>query len=144
MWVFTPTFFVSVVADLFGDGLLVRARAREDIEGLRRVCPALSPTEYTPKADYHWRAMVGYDDWATACARMAYSVDYPNFKNEVAQRMSLERANVYHDVWEALLFGIQCRLPSRWRQRLWPEEPPTENWADLPELKPKKGRKRRK
>ncbi len=39
-------------------------------------------------------------------AALAKEIDYPNFKNAVAERQGTGRAHVYSDVWVTLL-GLQ-------------------------------------
>ena len=46
------------------------------------------------------------EDWASAAAQLARAIDYPNFKNAVADRQGFERAHMYSGVW-GLLRGLQ-------------------------------------
>ena len=106
MWLITTRGFYSVVADHHEDGnVLVRARVREDLEALADLIPGLE-VEETPERDYRFRASVPRDEWMSAAAALAEEIDYPNFKNAVAERQGSERAHVYSDVWVTLL-GLQ-------------------------------------
>lgn len=103
MWLVTTQGFYSVVAHRTRpDHVLVRARAREDLEALRRQIPSLESYE-DERADYHWRAEVHRDDWRRALIQLADLVDYDNFKGAVAKRQGMKREAVYHRVWSELL-----------------------------------------
>ena len=102
MWVMTTEGFYSVVADRDDpDGLLVRARTRQDMCELGRWIPDIEFVE-TPRADYRWRAHVTRAEWVVALAQIAGRIDYPNFKNEVARRQGSERATLYSRIWTTL------------------------------------------
>src|SRR4051795_12558108 len=107
VWLFTTIGFFSVVADPDHPDLLkVRARAREDLEALRaRHLPDLEVVE-TDHTDYRYRAFVARDEWVHAAQALAAAIDYPNFKNAVAERQGHERATRYSHVWRTML-GLQ-------------------------------------
>lgn len=103
MWLVTTRGFYSIVEDFHDrDRLLVRARVREDLEALADLVPGLE-VEETPDRDYRFRASVTREVWASAAAQLAREIDYPNFKNAVAERQGVDRAHVYGDVWATLL-----------------------------------------
>src|SRR4051812_10585895 len=103
MWLLTPRGFYSVVAHRGRpDHLLVRARARGDLELLDDLLPDIQ-IEHTPDRDYSWRTVVLRYDWAAAVGRLAQEIDYPNFKNRVAEVQGYERASLYGKVWSILL-----------------------------------------
>ena len=103
MWVFTTQGFYSVVAHRDDpERVIVRARAREDLEALREQIPSLRIFS-DAEADYRWRAIVSRAEWVAAVALLAASVDYPNFKSAVAERQGVERERVYSRVWAELL-----------------------------------------
>ena len=103
MWLFTTQGFYSVVADRDDpERVLVRARAREDIEALRRQIPGIEPFS-EPGSDYRWRAFVLRSEWEEAISRLAAEIDYDNFKNAVADRQGYGRSHLYMEVWQALL-----------------------------------------
>ncbi len=102
MWLITTSGFYSVVEHRRDpERLVVRARAREDIEALRRWIPDVEPRSDTT-ADYLWRAVVTRAEWVVALAQMASEIDYPNFKAAVAQRQGAERACYYTEIWQVL------------------------------------------
>jgi len=102
VWLLTTQGFYSVVADR-GDQrrVVVRARTRGDLEALRRQIADLE-VEETPDADYRWRARVFDFEWVAAAAQLAHEVDYPNFKESVAERQGPRRASLYSSVWDVL------------------------------------------
>lgn len=103
MWLVTTRGFYSVVEDFHDrDQLLVRARVREDLEALADLVPELEVDE-TPERDYRFRASVPRDVWSEAAAHLVQEIDYPNFKNAVAERQGVDRAHIYGDVWATLL-----------------------------------------
>jgi hypothetical protein len=102
----TPRGFYSVVAHHDDPTLvLVRSRAREDLEALADLLAGLEIRE-TPERDYRWRTIVSRRSWSAALVLLAAEIDYPNFKAEVERRQGRERAGVYHEVWAALR-GLQ-------------------------------------
>jgi hypothetical protein len=111
MWLVTTRGFFSVVADRDDAGaVLVRARAREDLESLAELVPGLE-VEHTPRADYAYRARVPREVWASVVATLGTEIDYGNFKDAVARRQGLERASIYAVVW-ATLRELQSRVGS--------------------------------
>lgn len=102
MWLFTTQGFYSVVADRDDpDRVLVRARAREDIEALREQIPDLDPVA-DAGADYRWRAFVSRESWARAASELASEIDYDNFKNAVRDRQGSDRERRYHEIWHVM------------------------------------------
>ena len=102
MWLVTTQGFYSVVAHRTKpEHLLVRARAREDLEALRLQLPSIELHE-DASADYRWRAEVHRDDWRRTVMQLVDRIDYDNFKNEVARRQGMKREAVYHRVWREL------------------------------------------
>ena len=103
MWLFTTQGFYSVVAHRRDpDKLLVRGRAREDLEALREQIPELRIFS-DESADYRWRAVVTRAEWVAALAQLATEIDYDNFKSAVAERQGHERSRLYGHVWGELL-----------------------------------------
>ena len=103
MWLFTTQGFYSVVEDRGdSDRLLVRGRAREDLEALKEQIPQLDVFE-DRNADHRWRAWVTRDEWVEAVARLAGAIDYDNFKHTISDRQGAERDQLYSRVWAELL-----------------------------------------
>lgn len=109
MWLITEDGFASVVAHRERpDHLLVRARARADLESLCQVASeeglgGLDPVGIfsLENADYRWRLEVRRDDFAALASAMVGRINYDNFKSRVA-RKDPDRAHLYMDVWSAL------------------------------------------
>jgi hypothetical protein len=103
MWLFTTIGFYSVVAHEDDPRtMLIRARVREDLDNLRRHhLPDLEIVEGAG-TDYRYRAFVSRDEWEHAAAGLAAAVDYPNFKNAVAETQGTRRAHAYADVWSVM------------------------------------------
>ena len=124
MWIMTPDGMFSVVKPMIGDiyfkaygqegDLVVRARAPEDLDNLRRrLCPELGTTVATPNRDYGWRAFVAPEALARTMARIVLTLDWDNFKDEVKHRQGPQRAATYGKVWSALL-EIQYPRAGHW------------------------------
>jgi len=103
MWLFLPEGFLSIVtAEEFGHPLQVRARNSHDLDRLRETyLPELSENVAITGRDYPWRAYVTRKHLGEGMAEIARTLDYSNFKNEVAARHSYDRAHVYGEVWSA-------------------------------------------
>lgn len=106
MWLITPTGFYSIVEKPTDRGkgtLTVRARVRGDLLALRRAfCPSLGRVRESEDTDYRYRAAAKRTELAGALARMIEDLSYSNFKSEVAIQQGLDRAHLYHDVWDVL------------------------------------------
>lgn len=101
----TPLGFFSAVEhrDAPGD-VLVRARVRLDLVNLLDCAGDPDITiERTLGADYPFRARMSKTRWATLCMLLAETIDYPNFKSEVARVQGAQRASTYTSVWHRLL-----------------------------------------
>jgi hypothetical protein len=103
MWLVTSIGFFSVVAhDHDRRTVLVRARAREDLEALRRrYLPDLEIVE-NEGSDYRYRALLERSEWEHAAERLAADIDYPNFKDAVHDRQGPDRARLYMRIWSTL------------------------------------------
>jgi len=106
MWLITPTGFFSIVekpADRKTDTLTIRARVRSDLVALKRdYLPSLGRIRDNLDTDYRYRATARRSDVGQALVQMVAALSYDNFKSEVAMRQGVERAHVYHDVWDVL------------------------------------------
>ena len=110
MWLITPTGFYSIVEkppDSRTDKLTIRARVKSDLIALRQeFLPSLGKVRESMDTDYRYRATAPREEVGQALSRMVSRLNYANFKSEVAVRQGLDRAHVYHDVWE-VLHGMQ-------------------------------------
>jgi hypothetical protein len=106
MWLITPLGFFSIVCkpdDVGAGTLTVRARVRSDLEELKKQClPSLSEIVDGGGTDYRYRSKALRSDIGNALARMVQSLDYDNFKDEVARKQGKKRAEVYGRVWSTL------------------------------------------
>lgn len=109
MWLISEDGFVSVVAhNDRPDHLLVRARAKGDLENVCRVAGEEGVDGFDPvgifsldSADYRWRLEVRRDAFADLASALVGRIDYGNFKDRVKQRDPV-RADLYMDVWSDL------------------------------------------
>jgi hypothetical protein len=110
MWVITTPGFYSAVEHRDDPGkIMIRARVKGDLTALKEQVPGLKPYR-VKKSDYPWRAVVSREEWYTAMAILADSVDYENFKDAVKERQGKRRADVYMSVW-SVLHGLTRRRP---------------------------------
>jgi 8-oxo-dGTP pyrophosphatase MutT (NUDIX family) len=104
MWIFTPFGFFSVVQKSGTDFLTIRARDAGDLDQLREGhLPELSQTISNAGTDYPYRATCTHAEFAAAQVKIALSINYSNFKSEVATSQGPARANLYQSTWEILL-----------------------------------------
>jgi hypothetical protein len=108
MWLFTTEGFYSVVQHRTDSNtLVVRCRKELDATTLRNRLTVdygyVGEVQTTPTADYGWRLMVPRLMFRTYMASCVNDIDYDNFKDAVAERQGLDRADVYHDVWQMML-----------------------------------------
>jgi hypothetical protein len=98
MWVFTTSGFVSAV---YKDGALqVRARDRRSLTPLAKQSGA--EIIATPLADYPYRIAITNEHFSTWLSQQVMSVDYKNFKSEVADTRGSGFATPLNKVWSAM------------------------------------------
>lgn len=98
MWIFTTTGFVSAVHK---DGALqVRARDRKSLQPLVKATTA--KVVATPLADYPYRISITNEQFAGWVNQQALSIDYKNFKSEVADTLGYGFAKPLNQVWSAM------------------------------------------
>jgi len=146
MWLATVSGFYSVVRDQQRKGgVLVRARAKADIDNLyRRFGKRFRMTR--PKADesrdYRWRIAMKKRDWVKIVAQLAMEIDYTNFKDEVHKRPDQDnKHSAYLAVWSAMMRVQQAEdhehrpnWPDTWQREL----DYVSGRFDLPEAEPTK------
>lgn len=117
MWVFTKHGFFSAVCARQGSGthgqpvdpdrIMVRARVRAHLEGLKKRFPDLlgqcDILEFAG-TDYAYRIFIQKRVWSLVLSGLADETDYDNFKSEVARQgrdaAAYERS--LHDVWSVM------------------------------------------
>lgn len=111
MWIASKHGFYSIVQK--GGSFHVRARARKDLLNLMGATHGeLGPglISESPHADYRWRVVLPAGDMEPVWAALAESVDYPNFKSEIAadpdQR---DKLPIYHEIWHLLHYYQETR-----------------------------------
>lgn len=110
MWIFLNDAFISAVQHRDDpDQLVVRARRREDLE---RTFPG-EPISVSETSDYRYRVFVSKADFARVIIEKIAGIDYPNFKNSVAEH---DRHDHYARVW-GVMYGFQERPKKRSRNR---------------------------
>lgn len=106
MWLVTPIGFFSIVqksGDKQNGRLTVRSRVRSDLAALKQhYLPGLGAIQESHDTDYRFRAVAPRAEVSAAMARMVDSLDYGNFKSEVAKKQGHKRAGLYHQVWDVL------------------------------------------
>jgi hypothetical protein len=104
MWLMTNFGFFSIVKKEGEPYLTVRARAKQDLLNLKeRYLPAMGAIEVSDYNDYQYRVRVPREVFAEALEDIALDIDYPNFKNSVADKQGKARARLYGDVWHQLM-----------------------------------------
>lgn len=103
MWLLTSIgFFSVVVVEDDPDRLMVRARRREHLEAL---CERHLRDRWIVEGvgtDYPFRVFAPRQDVEEAVAALVAELDYPNFKDAVAERQGVDRAQLYGTVWSTL------------------------------------------
>ena len=105
MWLFLPFGFFSVVfKDCAPASVLVRTRAREDLDRLiERLDVGGIQIKHTPDADYPYRAEIPRRSLTLLFeCFLEDDLTYDNFKDEVARVGGPMRAMPLHDVWETM------------------------------------------
>ena len=98
MWVFTTSGFVSAV---YKDAAVqVRARDRKSLEAISKDTSAAIIA--TPLADYPYRIAITNEQFVNWVAKQAQSIDYKNFKSEVADSRGYSFASTLNKVWSAM------------------------------------------
>ena len=98
MWVFTTSGFVSAV---YKDGALqVRARDRRSLQALAKQTGTAIVA--TPLADYPYRIAITNEQFSIWVSAQAKSIDYKNFKSEVADTLGYAFAKPLNQVWSVM------------------------------------------
>lgn len=134
MWLFTPRGFFTVAA-VVGDvdlkdviipeeykdtvNVMVRARVKSDLEGLKGLWELLWPEPLPPiqtlRHDYPYRMVMPRKRWALLVENMAEEIDYRKFKDAVSAAQGPERYSLYVQVW-SVLYDAERKLAD-WLKR---------------------------
>jgi hypothetical protein len=122
MWIFTRHGFFSAACARQGDGrhgqpvdpdrIMLRARVRALLEGLKRRFPDLlahCEVEEFAGAGYAFRVFVARSVWSQVLSGLAEETDDDNFKSEVARsqgKTGATYARSLHEVW-AVMYELQ-------------------------------------
>lgn len=106
MWLCTKYGFFSIV-DKGLDEFHIRARVRKDLEILRTIFASeghhLPGIECWPHGDYRFRIITDHYHLRMLFDLLAESIDYPNFKVEIASRPDQSgKLFTYHQIWTDL------------------------------------------
>jgi hypothetical protein len=143
MWLFTKYGFFSVVCARRGKGesvkldqklLMVRARDRDHIEGLkRRFSRELGSygIKESPSNDYRFRIFVPRKVWLGVARALAADIDYGNFKSEAARTQGKagdDYIDVLHTVW-SVAYRAQSK---KYGPGIYDKPKPGEETGELP------------
>jgi len=106
MWIASKFGFFSIVRK-GEDQFHVRARVRTDLENLLVAADLDEKIHESDLSDYKYRLVVGHDAVRKITSALAETLDYPNFKNKIAETPSQEsKLGAYHQIWE-IMYGEQ-------------------------------------
>ena len=108
MWIFSKYGFYSIKQD--GEQYHIRSLRREDLERLVRQLDVdvATANHYLyeifedTRADYRFRIIAGPDVLQRIMTLLGDSIDYPNFKAEIAN-VQPDRTTVYTRIWAVAL-----------------------------------------
>lgn len=107
MWIASKYGWFSIVQK---DGHFhIRARVERDLELLAEAAVIEHPIETWHDADYRYRIRIpvgeaGDAKMARVFAQLANSIDYSNFKTEIARTPSQRgKLSAYHDIWGTMM-----------------------------------------
>lgn len=123
MWLFTTFGFFSVVAERENAKnppekhlLVVRARVKKDLERLKdKYLPNASDILEIANRDYPYRVYAWKSDFQRAMPKIVEDVTYHNFKSEVEAKDSLEREQMYAQVW-SVMYNAEKKLKDKARE----------------------------
>ena len=99
MWIASQFGFYSIVCK-GEDQFHVRARVRSDLENLLVATDLDEKIHENDISDYKYRLVVGHDAVRKITSTLAETLDYPNFKNKIAETPSQEpKLDAYHQIW---------------------------------------------
>ena len=106
MWIASKFGFFSIVRKS-EEQFHVRARIHSDLENLLVAADLDEKIHENDISDYKYRLVVGKDAVRKITSSMAETLDYSNFKNQIAETPSQEhKLGAYHQIWE-IMYGEQ-------------------------------------
>lgn len=88
-------------------GVLIRARAKEDIWNLYRKFKGkykMTRPKADENRDYRWRIAMKKRDWAKVAYKLAMAISYNNFKDEVHKHPDQDnKHSAYLSIWSTML-----------------------------------------
>ena len=100
MWIFTTTGFVSAVRNPNDRTITVRSRDKASLEPISSRFDA--QIKKTPLGDYPYRVEIRQEDFAEWVRDQASSIDYRNFKSEVAIHRGSTFSGALGKVWSTM------------------------------------------
>lgn len=102
MWLATQYGFYSIVKK-GPEAFHVRARVRKDLENLLELLGCGIEIQTWEGADYRYRIIVDQRTFSQLMARIALSIDYPNFKDQIAQLPDQQpKLDAFHRIWSVM------------------------------------------
>lgn len=112
MWLATQYGFYSIVQKENGQ-YHVRSRIQKDLENLIALASQDHKIHRWEGADYRYRIIVEQGDFVEIMGRLALSLDYPNFKNQIARTNDQrDKLHAFHEIW-AIMAAFQNRPGTR-------------------------------
>ena len=112
MWICSKLGFFSIVKKGKPETWQVRARRKNDLQGLLESTNLDAEIIPTPNADYAFRIIVDQAGLERLFSSLEESIDYPNFKDCIAdQPMQSDKLPAYHEFWSGML-KVQKATPS--------------------------------
>ena len=109
MWLCTKYGFYSIVRKQPGE-FHIRARVKRDLENLKTVSEIKRRILVTKDADYRYRMVVNEIEVMAAMTVLGATLDYPNFKSEIAKAEDQrDKLTAYHELWRLMAVFQQER-----------------------------------
>lgn len=109
MWVFSQVGFLSIVQKGGEGEYQVRSRERSDLANICELIQMpLARIMTTPSGDYGFRLIVDAIELAHIFDALPGTIDYPNYKNAVAQNKNQrKKLGALHEIW-AIMAATQA------------------------------------
>ena len=102
MWIASKLGFYSIVCK-DEDEFHIRTRLRVDLENLLVATKLDEEINQCDRSDYRYRLVVRSDAVKKVFSILCETINYPNFKNQIAETPSQEdKLDAYHDIWSVM------------------------------------------